>query len=286
MLAMSSGEHFGRLGTITIESLVDDNFPLPYQLPEDWNIVSTPQEFAVKRKRGFSLRTKARKVDYRPVLFGRPLAEHIIAKASPAGAGQRAPHAVAVHVDWLTTPSSAFGNRTPRSILLEKQHFIDMDLQNRAIQWSLTRIEPPPLPVESAAYRFAGFGSHGFIIHFEYFRFLYRTAVAKKITDAGELAAMGDRWLDTPTKELGGYAPGFILDHERRRRNITATTQNFPFDDDCELCRMMAADFDAPVFWHLDGSGMEYDRFEFSSYKNRREWEAEQRRFREAVGRF
>jgi hypothetical protein len=39
---------------------------------------------------------------------------------------------------------------------------------------------------------------------------------------------------------------------------------------------MMAAEFDTPTFWHLDGSQMEYDRFEFSFCKNREEWEADQ----------
>jgi hypothetical protein len=35
------------------------------------------------------------------------------------------------------------------------------------------------------------------------------------------------------------------------------------------------------MFWHLDGSNMEYDRFEFSFHKNLADWEAEQREYEE-----
>ena len=52
-------------------------------------------------------------------------------------------------------------------------------------------------------------------------------------------------------------------------------------DEECEMCQMMAAEFDTPSFWGLDGSNMEYDRFEFSFDKTREEWEAEQRRYEE-----
>ena len=34
------------------------------------------------------------------------------------------------------------------------------------------------------------------------------------------------------------------------------------------------------MFWHLDGSGMD-DSFEFSFYRTRAEWEAEQKRWEE-----
>lgn len=45
---------------------------------------------------------------------------------------------------------------------------------------------------------------------------------------------------------------------------------------------MMAVDFiDTPMFWHFDGSNMEFDRFEFSFHKNRADWEAEQREYAE-----
>ena len=124
------------------------------------------------------------------------------------------------------------------------------------------------------------------MIHYDFFRFLFNTAVAKNISDADELWAMGQLWLENPCDDFSGRKPNEILEAERRRMNLTANAHEMPFDSECELCRMMAADFDTPTFWHLDGSEMEYDRFEFSSFKNRREWEAEQRRFREAVGGF
>lgn len=43
---------------------------------------------------------------------------------------------------------------------------------------------------------------------------------------------------------------------------------------------MMAEDFDTPGFWHLDGCNID-DRFEFSFYKTREEFEAERRSWEE-----
>lgn len=50
-------------------------------------------------------------------------------------------------------------------------------------------------------------------------------------------------------------------------------------DEDCPLC-LMSEMFDTPGFWHLDGSHMD-NRFEFSFFQTREEWEAEQRRWQE-----
>jgi len=50
-------------------------------------------------------------------------------------------------------------------------------------------------------------------------------------------------------------------------------------DDDCPLCQMLA-DQPGPMFWHLDGSGMDFE-FPFSFHRTREEWEKEQRDYEE-----
>jgi hypothetical protein len=56
-------------------------------------------------------------------------------------------------------------------------------------------------------------------------------------------------------------------------------------DEDCEDCQALAEDFDTPMFWHLDGCNMD-EGFEFSLYKTREEFEAEQMRREEFNGEF
>jgi hypothetical protein len=56
-------------------------------------------------------------------------------------------------------------------------------------------------------------------------------------------------------------------------------------DKDCPICQAMAEDLETPVFWHLDGSEMD-DRFEFSFWKTRAEWEAERREWEEFSRKF
>jgi hypothetical protein len=56
----------------------------------------------------------------------------------------------------------------------------------------------------------------------------------------------------------------------------------FCIDENCEMCQMIELDFiDQPMFWGLDGSNMEYERFEFSFHKTFAEWEVEQKRTEE-----
>ncbi|CAN5864008.1 hypothetical protein BH20ACI4_BH20ACI4_18560 [soil metagenome] len=93
---------------------------------------------------------------------------------------------------------------------------------------------------------------------------------------------MADDWLNNPNGEFSGRKPADIIESERRRVNLTMSAHECVIDEDCDVCQMMAADFiDTPMFWGLDGSQMEYDRFEFSFFKTRAEWEEEQKRYEE-----
>jgi len=102
------------------------------------------------------------------------------------------------------------------------------------------------------------------------------------VTDVETLEKIAGEWLNTPQEDFSGRTPSAIIESERLRINLTVSAHECVIDDDCEMCRMMALDFiDTPIFWHLDGSHMEYDRFEFSFFKTREEWEEEQRQYEE-----
>ena len=72
--------------------------------------------------------------------------------------------------------------------------------------------------------------------------------------------------------------PADIIDTERRRLNLTMSAEECLLDDDCPVCVAMYEDFDTPGFWHYDGCNMD-DRFEFSFYKTRDEWDEKQREY-------
>ena len=94
------------------------------------------------------------------------------------------------------------------------------------------------------------------------------------------LSDLKEQWLGTPNSEFSGRIPGRIIEMERRRINMTMSAQECLLDDDCPICVSMSEDFDTPMFWFLDGCNMD-ERFEFSFFKTRAEWDKEQRRFEE-----
>lgn len=77
-----------------------------------------------------------------------------------------------IHSRWLMTRRGDLGGKSPREVLLEKLDFIDVDLQHRALQWSLLGEGPPPLSRDSFAYRFGGFGTHEYVVYYYLIRYL------------------------------------------------------------------------------------------------------------------
>jgi hypothetical protein len=53
-----------------------------------------------------------------------------------------------------------------------KYDVIDADLHSRGLQWSFRGEPAPCLASESAAYRFAGFGTHEVVVYYELMRLL------------------------------------------------------------------------------------------------------------------
>jgi hypothetical protein len=190
------------------------------------------------------------------------------------------------------------------------------------MQWSLLREGPPPLSRSSYAYRFAGFGTHEYVIYYELVRHLL-TRCLKRVTgecDSGsdlsiqraeasdiefgsvipdKSARRADRailewleqieqsWLNRPRKEFDGRIPVAIIESERRRIPLVMSAKDMIVDENCDLCRMLADETEdfGPAFWHLDGSNMD-EGFEFSRYQTREEWEAEMLRWQEYTEEF
>lgn len=259
---------------------VRDEILIPYRLPDDWEIVDTIPcyEWAMPDRR--DERSRRAPFDARPILFGRPMITHIARSIMEARDLEAEDLFADIHAKWLMTARQDLRNRTPREVLFEKQDFIAFDLHTRSLQWSFTKACPPPLARDSFAYINAGFGTHEWVLYYELIRHLLADAAGRRksgaVTDLESeierLSKERDLWLRSPDSESWGRLPIDIIDLERRRMNITMTAQEILIDENCPCCVALAEDFDTPMFWHLDGCNME-DRFEFSPFKTREEYE-------------
>jgi len=75
-----------------------------------------------------------------------------------------------LHVDWLLTPRSDLGERSPRQSALADHERIANDLEDQAQRWSVLDEEPPSVAVDSIAYRFSSFGTHEWVEYYELVR--------------------------------------------------------------------------------------------------------------------
>jgi hypothetical protein len=181
------------------------------------------------------------------------------------------------------TPRADLGDRSPRDVILEKLGFIDFDLHSRELQWSLLNEGPPPLQRTSQAYLRGGFGTHEYVVYYDYIRYLIREcwrringprssedndknlkhrkkvdasrAQRTKLTEnrstgddrsdhiADWLQNVGDAWLNSPRKEFNGRIPSEIIESERRRIPLLFSVKDV-LSDDCPLCQMLAEDTD------------------------------------------
>jgi hypothetical protein len=223
--------------------------------------------------------------DARPILFGRPLITHIVRSIFEAADLAAGDLFAAIHSEWLMTERNDLRGRTPRELLFEKRDFIDFDLHSRSLQWSFTKVCPPSLRTDSFAYLNAGFGTHEWVLYYDLIRYLLANAAARRT--AGEakdidseivrLSEARDLWLHSPDSESWGRFPFEIIDLERRRVNMTMSSQEILIDENCPCCVALAEEFDTPMFWHLDGCNMD-DGFVFSYFKTLEEYEEDVRR--------
>ena len=256
---------------------------VPYRLSDEWLCVYSLPEYEGVRERRRAERLSAEPLDAREVLYGRALLEFIARECLAARDADDEELRKQLHAQWLMTARADLRGQTPREVLLEKQEFIDFELHSRALQWSFTKECPPPLPLSSHAYRCAGFGTQEIVVYYELVRYLLDECLVQAKADT-PLAATIERleqlehsWLNLPQGDYAGRTPARIIESERQRVNMTMSAHESIVDEDCEVCQTLAADFDTPMFWHLDGSNMD-GGFAFSFAKTREEFAAEERR--------
>lgn len=319
---------------------------LPYRLPDDWLLLTSVLEYESVRDEKRETRKSKPLLDIRHVLYGRRLIEFIVseclteyenlARLGELEVGGEQSEASefddvdgceglpkheavlrSVHAKWLITPRDDLGERAPRDVILDQLHFLESDIEFRAVQWSRLRESPPPLSRDSAAYRFAGFGTFQYVIYYNLVRHLLRQCwrrISGEVpsgpsrSDSGDservetsspsdgsahLADQVERliefleqaeqaWLNSPCEEFEGRIPAEIIDSERRRIPLAESAKESILDPHCPLCRMMIDEDDgfSPMFWFLDGGNMD-EGFEFSDCQTREEWESEQRHWQE-----
>jgi hypothetical protein len=274
-----------------------------YRVPENWLFVNSVEAYQWSRERRLRERAADPSFDARPVLFGRPLLEFLVHayqslptetralfseghssttedEAMQAALGKEIS---AIHARWLLTARSDLRNQSPREVLLAKQDFIDFDLHTRSLQWSLQNEGPPCLAVDSFAYRFAGFGTHEWVVYYDLVRLMICSLVSSGHAqeEIARLEQIKTEWLESPQADFDGHIPAILIDNERKRLPQAMHPHDMIIDDDCPVCRAFG-DETSPLgmgvgFWHLDGSQMD-DDFAFSHYQTREEWEAENQR--------
>lgn len=209
-----------------------------------------------------------------------------------------------LHARWLMTPRDDLRGQSPRDVLLARQDFIDYDLHTRSLQWSMQGEGPPCLATDSCAYRFAGFGTHEWVIYYDLVRRLLWSAPHKergRISEAetgsdqpdleaeiAQLEKLKTEWLEHPQEDYDRRIPALLIENERIRLPIAMRVHDMVIDDDCPVCQMMANDAELGMdvgFWHLDGAHMD-DDFAFSELRTRAEWEARRREWEEFTEKF
>lgn len=308
---------------------------IPYQLSSDWKFVYSLDQYIFTHREPVAARAAIPPFDARRVFYGEPLfkfiADQVLLLSAETKAssrlGQSSENWQAVvdcradndwpsqiHAKWLSTPREDLLQQTPRDILLARQDYIDFDMHTRELQWSFLHEGPPCLPLDSNAYRFAGFGTHEWVIYYDLVRHLICSAftllnssleeAAEAITrefsdrpvapdESGganvssmivtKLAQIQTTWLETPNKDYDDRTPANLIESERKRLPIAMSPRDMVVSDDCPICRMMANDMELAHevgFWHLDGSHMD-EGFVFSPFVTLAEWEADRLRWEE-----
>ncbi len=254
-----------------------------YHLADHWEITSGIDDWqglAQGRREEFAGKPR---IDAREVLFNK-FYQYAVEMCLRAAADGQANPIVSIHRNWLLTPRDDLAGQAPRDVLVADRHHLDMDLQHREFQWGESKQCPPGIPETAAAYRFGGLGTHHWVIHYEFARFvlgqcwssLQQRPDLRAAEETHRLKREGKTWLQSRHPDWKGFSPVQIMERERRRLPLILSGQDVVADDDCPLCQVMA-DSANPFFWHFDGCEME-DEFVFSSSVTREQWDEEQER--------
>lgn len=289
-----------------------------YHLSTDWRLTRDAMGWEVRARELRRARELSPPLDVRAVVYGEPLLRFIVERcfevfkdqgtaAEPNEDAPRFQHEEEllreIHVQWLMTPRDELCGRTPRQAMMAERRFVQDSLQDRELQWSYMNWCPPGLEPDSAAYRFAGFGTHEMVVYYDLVRELLwccRYGVSEEWSgsraagltreafieaEVAHLSRLRENWLDSPFSESGDHTARSIIHNERARVPATISGHEAMIDEDCPLCRLQA-EWPGPIFWHLDGCNMDGD-FAFSFYhETLQEWEDEKREEEESSRRF
>ncbi|MGH9802913.1 MAG: hypothetical protein ACRD82_21305, partial [Blastocatellia bacterium] len=129
---------------------------------------------------------------------------------------------------------------------------------------------------------------HSNVVYFGLVRYLLnecwqRTQADGTLTPVDETARLEKLKADwLKDNDEYSHSPESILELERLRVPVTASSHELLIDHDCPLCQMLADPEFGPTFWYLDGSSMDLeDNWVFTFHLTREEWEAEQREWEE-----
>lgn len=166
--------------------------PIQYQLSNDWictDSLELYKTFTEDRRRDRELRSR---LNTRAILYGGPLLEFVAVSVHSLVTSLKATRETSsscridldrittlitnLHKTWLTSRLNELLGRTPREIMLSKREAIDFDMASRMLQWTSQMQGPPCLSRDSAAYRFAGFGTHEWIIYYSLVEYLLSKA--------------------------------------------------------------------------------------------------------------
>ncbi len=194
-----------------------------YRLPDDWLFLDSIDQYEGLRDPRRLRRLSPPPLDARAILYGQPLLEFIVRESGSLSVGKAEnqqsdlpdqddtlrQQISLLHARWLTTPRDDLRGQSPRDVLLARQDLVDYDLHTRSMQWSMQGEGPPCLATDSFAYRFAGFGTHEWVIYYDLVRRLFWSASNKKIGRTGEEAAgrVVDNLLLSTTSDLRGVPP-------------------------------------------------------------------------------
>lgn len=249
-----------------------DRFPVSFKLSDEWEFINCIPLF---EGASHSRRAERREpTDYRAVLYGQPMIEFILDEVKTNAESGDEDTLEEIHVKWLMTGRYDLGGKTPREVMFERKDHVNSDLSSREMQWSFTRFRPAPLLESFAAYKFAGFGTHEIVVYYDLFRDLLEQAwdvrSSSGVLTPEYLEGKMNVWMDRP--EYFGRTPEEIIKSERKRIPLAMKPSEGIVDENCPTCIGLSELIDTPGFWHLDGCEME-ERFEFSLFKTREEWE-------------
>jgi len=175
-------------------------FPLSYVLSDDWLFRRSIANYKARCNERIKEREGEPSLDTRSILYGEPLHKFIVENiqlldtTTKRKRKQHREAVVDIHRRWLMTPRDDLNGQSVREILFAKRDLIDFDLESRMLQWSFFLEEPPSLSRESQAYRYAGYGTHEWVMYYKLVRFLIWEAVDLKT----ELESHATHLLSTP----------------------------------------------------------------------------------------